>query len=316
VFLSSKRSRFSEEQRRKFRKKRMISFFLTITLVSVFVYFFNQNKDFFKSIFDNSPSKNEIILDLWESQRYMDLIRFCDSLLEQNPASVDALIFRGFASFYEGISRVNYEERLSFISDSIFFLRRALVFNNNRMRPQINYVLGRAYYHKGKYYLDLSIKYLEKTIADQFIRKDTFEFLALAYAELGKKEKSVYFFELAAEKNPSDILFSLLAQVYIAIGSYDLAEDYLIRSNNKTANQSIEERNLFLLGRIYESRNDFERARECYLRIIQINPRSADAYYRLGLLYEIAGNRVRARAEWRNALRADPQHYGARLRLF
>ncbi|MCL2791454.1 MAG: tetratricopeptide repeat protein [Spirochaetaceae bacterium] len=315
VFLSENKYKFTSEWRRKQKKRKITVFFLIIILVGVSIYFFNKNKDFFSGI-TNNPSQNQIIMDLWENQRYLELINFSDSLLELNPADAHVLMFRGFASFYEGNSRINREDKLHFIDESIFSLRKALVFNSERMRPQIHYVLGRAYYHKGKYYADLSVRYLEKSIAEGFTGKDTYEYLALAYAELGKKEQSVRFFELAAENNPSDILFSLLAQMYFDLGSFNLAENYLIESNNKTTNPQLEERNLFILGLIFEGRNDMRRAEESYRRIVQINPGSADAFYRLGLLYEIAGDRVRARAEWRNALRHDPQHYGARLKLF
>ena len=315
MFLSEKKSNYSLEWRRKWKKKRIILFFFIIILTGISVYYLNKNKESFKKIV-NKPSKNEIIIDLWENQKYMELINYCDSLLEQNPAAADLLVFRGFASFYEGNSKVNYEDKLPFIDDSVFYLRKALIFDNEIMKPQVDYVLGRSYYHKGKYYADLSVKYLEKSIEEGYIGKDSYEYLALAHAELGNKEKSAHFFELAAENNPSDILFSLLAQIYIDLNSFNLAEDYLIRSNNRTTNQQIEEKNLFLLGQIYENRNDLIKAGECYQRIIQKNSKSADAYYRLGLLYEIEGDKIKARAEWRKALRIDPQHYGARLKLF
>ena len=315
MFGSDNKYQFTSEWRRKQKKKKSVVLVFIIILVALGIYFLNKNKEFFSRIV-NTPSQNEIIMDLWESQRYLELINYCDSLLELNPADVNVLMFRGFASFYEGNSKVNREEKLNFIDASIFFLRKALVFANEKIKAQIYYVLGRSYHHKGKYYADLSVKYLEKSIAEGFIGKDTYEYLALAYAELGKKEKSAYFFELAAENNPSDILFSLLAQLYFDLGSFDLAEGYLIRSNDKTTSSQLEERNLFFLGQIFENRKDMAKAEESYRRIIQINPRSADAYYRLGLLYEFAGDRVRARAEWRQALRLDPQHYGARLKLF
>jgi tetratricopeptide (TPR) repeat protein len=241
---------------------------------------------------------------------------YCDSLLAENQSDFDLLMFRGFASFYEGILRVNYEERLPFIDDSIFHLRKAILFDEKKMRPQIYYVLGRAYYHKGRYYCDQSIKYLEKAVAENYIGKDTWEYLALNYVELGNKKKSVECFEKAAEINPSDILFSMLAQIYMDLQSFNLAEEYLLKSNNKTDNPVIKEKNFFLLGQFYENKKDFTKAMECYQNIISNNSRSADAYYRLGLLYELAGDKIKARAEWRKALRVNPQHYSTKLKLY
>ncbi len=225
-------------------------------------------------------------------------------------------MFRGFASFYEGVSRVNLEEKLPHMDDSVSYLRKAVIFDNTRFRPQIDYILGKAYYHKGKYYSDLAVKYLERSLAGNYEGKDIFEYLGLAYSELGEKEKSLHYFEKAVEHNQSDILFYILAQVYMELGNLAKAEENLLRSNNKTSDWQIEEKNLFLLGQIYESRQDMIKAEECYLKIVEKNPRSADAYYKLGLLYETTGDRIKARAEWRKALRADPEHYGTRLKLF
>jgi hypothetical protein len=40
------------------------------------------------------------------------------------------------------------------------------------------------------------------------------------------------------------------------LGNLAKAEENLLRSNNKTSDWQIEEKNLFLLGQIYESRQD------------------------------------------------------------
>ncbi|MDX9800327.1 MAG: tetratricopeptide repeat protein [Spirochaetia bacterium] len=314
MILPERRFSFSSKNRRKQGFKRF-TFLLVLILAAGGVYLTVKNRNTLKKII-NKPTQNEIIMELWDNQKYSDLIEYCDNILEKDPSSFDALMFRGISSFYEGSSRVNLEERLPFIDDAVFFLRKAVLFDEKKMRPQIDYVLGKAYYHKGRYYCDLSVKYLEKSLLANHIGKDTYDYLGLSYMELGNREKSAEYFEIAAENNPSDILFLILAQVYIDLGKSEKAEEYLLRSNNKTTDPQIEEKNLFLLGQIYQDRNEMLKAENSYQRIIQKNPGSADAYYKLGLLYEIAGDKIKARAEWRNALRADPEHYGTRLKLF
>ncbi len=314
MILPKKRLSFSS---RRYRRQGFKRIFVLLVLMSAAagIYLYIRNRENLLNFF-NKPSRNEMIMDLWENQKYGDLITYCESILAKKPADFDALVFRGFSGFYEGASRVNLEEKLPYVDDSVFYLRKAVLFDDKKMKPQIDYVLGKAYYHKGKYYSDLSIKYLEKSLSENYEGKDTYEYLGLAYAELGRKEKSAECFETAAEKNPSDVLFFILAQVYIDLGNFEKAEEYLLRSNNKTTDSQIEEKNLFLLAQIYEGRSDTIKAEDCYQRIIQKNPGSADAYYKLGLLYETAGDKIKARAEWRKALRADPEHYGTRLKLF
>ena len=49
--------------------------------------------------------------------------------------------------------------------------------------------------------------------------------------------------------------------------------------------------------------------------MLEINPNYADAFYGIGVLYESQGELVKARSEWRKALRLDVNHQGAKLRL-
>ena len=314
MILPDHRTKFTSRNRPKNKFKIFVFFSIIIAAVSL-SFLFYKNISYLEK-FLSKPTKNQIILDMWESQRYNDLISFSDSVLAQDPSDFEALVFKGFSSFYEGAARVNQEEKTAYIDDAVFSLRKAVLFDDKKMNPQVNYILGKAYYHKGKFYSDLSIKYLEKSLESNISNIDIYEYLGLAYADIGDNQKSAFYFEKAAELNPSDLLFLILAQKYLELENYLKAEEYLIRSNNKTTDAKIQEKNLFLLAQIYENRNDYLKAEECYLKIIENNARSADAYYHLGLLYETMGDSVKARSELRKALRVDPEHYGTRLKLF
>lgn len=314
--MFSKNRNFGYSARRD--RKNVLRKFLTVLILlflAIGVWLYIKNAENLKQIIIK-PSNNEIIEEMWQNGKYSELIRYCEGFLEEYPDNSDAMMFRGFASFYQGVSFVNLEDQLPFMDSAVFYLRKAVLFESDKMRPEIDYVLGKAYYHKGKYYNDLSVKYLESAVAGGYTGQDLCEYLALAYGKLGNRKKSAEYFEIAARVNPSDILFSLLAQTYIGMNNFEKAEEYLLISNEKTNNPKVEEKNLFLLGQIYENKNDLIKTEECYRKIIEINPRSADAFYKLGLLYEKKKDSIKARSEWRRALRIDPAHYGARLKLF
>ena len=289
---------------------------ISVFAVSLFLLFNLYKEKKYSNPFDQKPGKNEKIMALWESRQYDELIKYTENLLLQDGTDFNALVFYGFANFYEGASHFSLEERIPFIDRSVLSLRKALIFNKSILTPQIYYVLGKAYYHKGYYYSDLAAEYLEKSLSDDYEGEDTYEYLGLVYTAVGNKERSAECFEKAVEKNPSDLLYLALAQVYIDLNNNEKAEEYLIRTANKTGDNDVEEKSYFLLAQIYENKNDLIKMEDTINKIININPRSADAYYKLGELYEKSGDRIKARSEWRKALRIDPEHYGARLKLF
>jgi tetratricopeptide (TPR) repeat protein len=60
---------------------------------------------------------------------------------------------------------------------------------------------------------------------------------------------------------------------------------------------------------------NYDEALAEYQSILEKNPYNADAYYGIGLVYEKMGDMVRARAEWRNALKVQVNHPGAIKKL-
>ena len=75
-------------------------------------------------------------------------------------------------------------------------------------------------------------------------------------------------------------------------------EDIVIKSQN-------------LLGTIYIEKEDYEAAQTEFDNVLKKNENSADAHYGIGVIYEKQGNIVKARAEWRKALKIQVNHPGA-----
>lgn len=256
---------------------------------------------------------------LWQGQQYSAINVRAAEILKSRPLDQSALLYDGLAFFYESVAASSIEAKLPLVNESIIYLRKALLVTEGTLAGTIDYVLGKAYYQKGKYYLDLCIEYLNRSIERGYHAPDTYEYLGLAYSDLGEYDKAALYFRKAVVQNPSDLLNYILAQTYYKANDPSQSEEYLtrtIRRAEESKDSSLEARARFLLGRIYTDRNELAKAEEQYRKILELDPSSADAHYFLGNLYEREGDLVKARAEWRATLRIDPSHTGARLKLY
>ncbi len=253
--------------------------------------------------------------DLWKAANYEGVIAAADSILKGDPMNATALSYRGFAYFYRAAAENALEEKLPYLDESIVSLRRARI-AGTPFNGETDYVLGKAYFYKGKYYYDESIACMESSLAKGYVQKDSNEYIGLAYSQLGDYDKALEYFLTALKDDSGDLLLLTIGQTYYQMKRTSDAIDYLLRTLNKTDDKAIEKRARFLLGEIYLDRNELFKAEEQYASIVKIDSQSADAHFFLGEVYAKMNDPVKARAEWRNALIIDPSHYGARLRYY
>ena len=204
---------------------------------------------------------------------------------------------------------------MPYLDQAVVSLRRARL-AGTPFPGETEYVLGKAYFNKGKYYYDLAISSMESSVAKGYVQKDSYEYIGQSYSQLGDYQKALDNFLLAMRDDPGDLLLLTIGQTYYQMKRTSDAVDYLLRTLNKTDDKEIEERARVLLGGIYLDTGELFKAEEQFTAIAQLDPRSADAHYELGEVYAKMNDPVRARAEWRNALIIDPSHYGARLRYY
>ncbi len=254
--------------------------------------------------------------DLWQNRLYDEVISRCDAQLRGNPLEPMTLAYRGFAYFYKAVSEVTLEERIPYLDEAIVSLRRSKLDPVDRWTAEADYILGKAYYHKGKYYYDLTLDYLQAALAAGYQREDIYDYLGLAATQLDLLEEGLDYFQKALEINPTDLLLLTIGQTYLQLDRSKEAEEYLLRSVNKTEDTAVEIRARFLLGQMYFDREDYFKAEDQYSEILKLDPNSSDAHYYLGEIYSKMNDPVRARAAWRKALAIDPSHYGARLRYY
>ncbi len=315
MILPEDRYRFSG---RKKKDRKPLIFALIILLAAagaVTVFLIVRNNEKPAETF-NRQEDVQTIESLWENQHYETINEKCEYILKQDPMNQKALIYNGFSYFYRGASQYSLEEKIPLFDDAIINLRRALLVCNEDIKGKVNYIIGKCYYQKGKFYSDLAIKFLEESIEAGYTGEDTFEYLGLLYSKLGKYEESIEFYLKALEVNPNDTLYLVLAQTYFQQGALDRSEEYLRETLAKTADFSVEQKARYLLGNILIEKEEYNKAEAEYRNILEKNDKAADAHYYLGDIYDKLGDSVKARYEWRKCLEIDPYHYGAKLKLY
>jgi len=305
--------RYTTEKKRKGRPIIFALALLIITGVIIgWVFRFDKKIAFLK----HSSRKETTLIDLWNNQLYDKIIDKSDSILKSNQMNTQALIFKGFAYFYKAVPELSLEKKIPLLTNSIISLRRAKLTKLDNIVGEVDYILGKTYFLMGRYYYDLAIKYILLSNSEGFKSSDSYEYLGIAYTQLGDLKKANEYFNFTLKSRTSDILLLAIAKNYFQLNNIDKAVEYLKRAINSTKDRVVEEKCRFLLAEIYTKQKYFGKAEQEYAKILKYNPKSADAHYYLGEIYRILGQSVKARAEWREALRINPSHYAAKLRYY
>jgi tetratricopeptide (TPR) repeat protein len=260
------------------------------------------------------------VLAFWKSRDWDNTLKACETSLQSSPLDSFYVGFAGFSSFYKASELPESEERTALMDQAVVFLRKTLVIADKGRKvdfpkAEIEYVLGKAYYFKGHSYWDETTKWLEASIQDHYVAEDSYEYLAVSYAGLGNTAKAVTYFEAALAQKRSDLLLVAAGKAYLDAGNDAKAESLLLEALGKSSDVLTREKCRFMLASIYETRTEINKAQEQLELVIQENPQSSDAHYRLGLLIQKQGDTVRARAEWRRAVAIDPTNVEARQKL-
>src|SRR5574344_2166362 len=256
------------------------------------------------------------LYDKWHSYDYQGVYDTAGRILNKKPLHNTARTFRGYSAFFLAVSQTDNTQAQTYLDDTINNLRVALQSAKKSSVGQIEYMLGKAYFYKDSmssyyYYADLAVKYLKKSIENNYHSNDTSEYLGLSYAALGDTQSSIASFTEALLVRESDTLLLAIAEQYYKAGTGSAAKQYLNRVNEISQNEDIITRSHVLLGNIYINENNYSDAEKEFNTMLEKNENSADAHYGLGVLYEKQENLVKARSEWRKCLRIQVNHPGA-----
>lgn len=265
---------------------------------------------------DSKISNGNSIINLkskWKVYDYQQVYDISSAILYKSPFNITARTYNGYASFFLAVSNSDVEQSLSYLDESINSLRIALQGARFGAVSQIEYMLGKAYFYKDLhssyyYYADLAVYYLLKSKKDGYKADDIPELLGLSYASLGMTMESISAFTEALLIHESDILLLSIAEQYHNVGQNNAAEQYLFRISQDCKDEQIVLKSHLLMGNIYLEREQYEDAEKEFNLILEKNENSADSYYGLGVIYESQGDLVKARSEWRKALRIQNNH--------
>jgi len=253
------------------------------------------------------------LLDLWNGRAYQEIISRCDDYLAEDPMNATYLSLRGFASFYKADSLGSAEERAPYLDQAVVSLRRARIAPSPVWLVENDYVLGKVYFLKGKYYYDLAARSLEQALAKGYRGEDSYEYLGALYERMGDLRKGLEQYLKAASERQSDALYLTIATVYLQLKDTADAEDFLNRAKNETDDPEVAKKSRLMLAGIYLDRKEYIKAEAEYRDILSLDANSADAYFGLGQVLRLSGgDQSAARAMYRKTLVLDPSHVGAK----
>lgn len=261
-----------------------------------------------------SHTDNSRALSLWRDSDYQSVYTLALKNLEKAPLSGFWLTMKGFSAFQLASAQVTAEETETFIDQAIFALRKALL-DDKLNDPRVYYVLGKAYFLKGEFYADVSINYLEKARQMGYEPLDLAEFLGLSYSRTGDYQKSIEAFTRALGDYPSDLLLLALARNYTALDDTMNSSAYLLRCIDQTKDVDIKNQARIQLGVNYIKDGEWAAAQVVFSAVLSDDEQNAVAHYHMGEVFQGLGDSVKARSEWRKALRIDPSHAPSRERL-
>jgi tetratricopeptide (TPR) repeat protein len=275
---------------------------------------------------DRLGNEKKELLRLWDEGLYSQAFELSRAELEKNPADYFLLTLHGFASYQLAIAQINSFDTQTYVDQCIWSLRKALQAKSGSNDGRLQYVLGKAYYHKGPGYEDLAIQYLEEARDLSYAAVDIPEHLGLLYAATHDYRASVEAFSQAlnpgegaggeggAPEIPPEHLLLAMARSYIALEEPENATAYLLRCMEISQDSSAIITVRLLLGDILAKAGKLNDAEAQYQAILDEDGENAEAHYQLGELYYARGNVTRTRAELRSALKIDPAHELARAR--
>ncbi len=255
------------------------------------------------------------IKEAWAVYDYQKVYELSKIFLQDNTYNNTALTYYSYACFFLAQAQTDTQLAQSYLDECINNIRIALYEADKDLVPQLQYMLGRAYFSKNTitthYYADLAVKYLLLAKENGYEADDIAEYLGLSYASLGQTMESISAFTEALLVRESDSLLLAIAEQYYKAQQLNASEQYLFRIIKNSDNEDIVLKSQNLLGSIYIDKEDYDSALEEFENVLKKNENSADAHYGIGVIYEKQGNIVKARSEWRKALKIQVNHPGA-----
>ncbi|WGK69229.1 tetratricopeptide repeat protein [Candidatus Haliotispira prima] len=291
--------------------------FLILFLGLSFVGFITLLWGYYYMFQEVSQAEGVKIEELWNKGELNEIIELTAEKLQKDSLNFQLLRYSGYAYFYLALSQIDEQERQLNLSLAIRYLRKALVagYPNKSVSAEIYYILGKSYFHRGLPSMSLSLYHLQKSVEMSYRARDSFEFLADAYRQLGQERQSLDYFEsLYRGGKTSDRFLLAYGESLIGAGENVRAEAVLKNAQKNTQNQLLVAEILLQLGQVYYNMGNWSGAKLSLEEALE-KKESADAHFLLGEVYRALDQPVQARKKWRLTLELDDQYEAALRRL-
>lgn len=294
------------------KKKLFLRKILYIVLVIIFL-----SATIFSTVLLNSFFKDnkKIALQAWKDADYNRVYSIASEALVKQPLSTFWHSLLGYSSYQLATAQTNSAQTSDYVDTSIGSLRIALLKASNSELPRLHYILGKAYFLKGEYYSDLTIKHLNLAQELGYTGNDLYEYLGLSYTQIKDYSKSIEVLTQSLGDYPSDLLLLSIAKNYSFLQDIPNSNAYFIRCIEQTKDVYIKNQARLLLSENYIALNNWELAQKTIEQVLHEEEQNAQAHYLLGVVYAGLEDSIKSRAEWRKALRIDPSHTASRDKL-
>jgi len=254
-------------------------------------------------------------IELWTNQEYAEVVAVTTDQLTEYPLDSTALSLRGFSRFYLAMEEVAGDRRNQHLEGAVRDLRRVLLLPDIELAPEIHYILGKASFQRGEFFYDTAIDALERAHSLGIERLDLLEYLALASRDVGRVDAAVGYFREAIDVGDEPVHRIALAELLIREQRYDEADQLLRNVVRNSEDPTLVQDALLSLGESLRAQERLGDALQVYEQTLEINESSAEAHYGIGEVYLARGEPDRARFEWREAVRLNPNHIESLQRL-
>lgn len=252
--------------------------------------------------------------ELWARGSWEEIRTYTDVEIQKDPLRASYLFFGGVSRFYAAL-QTEEEVRQELLKEAVMQLRRLLATDRAPLLAETHYILGKAYFYRGRFYSDLSLHHLQEALRLGIGYPDIHGYLGLVSSHLERYSQALHHFHRALQDGDEPLLRWSLAYVYYKLEDYGKTIENLEKAMQNLEDKPLEIKCRYLLGEAYLKLGDLDRAESQYRSLLDTDPLLPEAHYFLGEIALARGEPEKARAYWRRALQLDPYHYNAAMRL-
>lgn len=290
---------------------------LLLVLALGAIFFLSQSwpEDLKNPIADGTAFSVAHLQRAWANQDYRQVLELCEKQLAKESFDTSSLLYSGLASFYIALSLQQQDEKKVYLLKANEYLLKILVMLPQRNNSDIEYILGKSYFHMGYYYEDESYHFLTAALDDGYVSYDLYEYLGLLAANFNNHSKALDYFNMSLAIEDRDIVYLAIANTHDLMGNTEKAMEVIDSLLKKSKDNIVLERAYLKKADIDFRTGKLDDAEQIYQKVLELNASSADALFYLGEIQSTRGDGIKARAYWRQAYQIDQKHAGAINRL-